>query len=116
MCELSFDGDLGFMAEEERTARKAHTCACCGSTISPGKRYTVLSYKYEGDVGSEKCCAPCNRVRHTFGKEHNGYPFPSSLTEYMDECVVDREPGYRRWSAMLSRIRKRRNQARAVSP
>lgn len=116
MCDyLDDDGAVEYLFTATRRAAKTHACACCGRVIEPGQRYVVVSWVGEGTADSEKCCASCARVRETFGKEHSFYPHPSSVVEFLDQCVAERDDGYQRWARMLRRIRKRREEARAAS-
>lgn len=45
------------------TARKAHTCACCGVVaIHPGQTYVRETYTHDGRIYDWVSCAPCQEI------------------------------------------------------
>ena len=52
-----------FYHREQRTARTAHKCSECRSTIHPGERYEHVRGKWEGDVGTFNTCCRCLALR-----------------------------------------------------
>lgn len=115
MCDLDFDGSLGFHEKRHQTARVVHRCVVCCRIIHSGERYLRETYKWEGSVDADICCAACERDRDAFGEAHRGYPFPSSFVSFLAECIDDRDEESRtKWQPMLRRIKRRRSEAVAA--
>jgi len=51
-----------FYKEHVRTARKEHRCAACDEPISPGHKYTIVSWLYDGEAESLKRCRRCQLI------------------------------------------------------
>jgi len=49
------------LADELRTAAKAHRCAQCGDTITTGQRYRRVAWVEDGDFYSSKQHQQCGR-------------------------------------------------------
>jgi hypothetical protein len=112
MCSIDFDGRLDFHNKRVSRARTVHRCVVCNRIIHSGERYLSESYKWEGEVGTDRCCLPCAKDRDVFGKEHGGYPFPSAFEQFLAECIDDRDEESRtKWSPMMKRIRARQRRA-----
>ncbi len=47
-------------------ARKTWRCAECQRPINPGDRYEYVFGKFEGDLFTERTCAPCHEIRKAF--------------------------------------------------
>lgn len=90
-----------------RTARKAHECDACGGPIAPKDPYLDHFDVFEGEVSSQKICAPCTIVWNAFSKEHGGAPHPGSLIETLEECIGERDDDSARWRPLLAGILKR---------
>jgi predicted RNA-binding Zn-ribbon protein involved in translation (DUF1610 family) len=50
------------IADETRTARKAHRCELCRRDIEPGEKYRHQRYKDCGDIWTWRQCAHCDAV------------------------------------------------------
>lgn len=66
---VSMDWDYGgndFYHEAMRRARKPYKCIECGDAIAVGDLYEHATGKYEGDIYTNRTCAPCAEIRKTF--------------------------------------------------
>lgn len=118
MCTVEYDNTPGVWREEWRKARKAHRCSTCGTPIAPGDRYlSVFWVDDEKDPRTEKQCTACDAISERFSKEHKvGRACPSSLLEFLDECVDYGDEDSQRWKVACEEIRERRRIAREAVP
>lgn len=112
MCVIDLE-PCEVWSEKERTARKAHSCSCCGSAIHPGQRYLDHFSVYDGSATLQKACLPCRDDRKEFADEHDGMICnPGYFMEMLGDCITDEEPeSDAKWSPMLDRITSRRAMA-----
>lgn len=110
MCQIGDGERAEFWSDTHRRARKQHTCDGCGGIIMPGTVYLINFTIYEGYPDSAKCCAACENVRDTFGKEHgNLYPHPGSLIETLEECIDEGDAeSLTKWQPLLDELHSRR--------
>lgn len=114
MCDLSTDDRCDVWNETRRRARKEHRCDSCRAAITPGRLYVVTSMVFDGYASSEKSCLRCFALAKRFGAEHRLTPSPSSLLEYLDECVENDEDGdSAKWRRAAQRVRARSTKAAA---
>ena len=52
-----------FLREKMVTARVAHRCCECTSTILPSEQYELVTGKWAGEMGVHKTCAECVKLR-----------------------------------------------------
>jgi hypothetical protein len=57
-CDCDFDGPE-FLAQDDRTCRKACKCSECRRVITPGERYTYIRGKWDGDFAVYRTCQHC---------------------------------------------------------
>lgn len=111
MCDIEFDGTLGFHEKKHPVARKAHRCVVCRGTIKPGDRYLRESYKWEGEVGSDACCLTCAKDVDAFGDAHGGRPFAGSFLDFLVGCLDERdEESERLWRPTYEHIKRLRGE------
>jgi hypothetical protein len=113
MCQVEFEDNCGVWSETTITARKAHVCDCCGGPIKPGQKYLKHFSVHDGYPTSEKCCAPCQRVRAEFLKVHQTVGTPGSMSPLLDECIdSERDEGntkmVAKWRRALGAMAKRK--------
>jgi len=114
VCIIDYDdGETCTVWREERVqrARVRHTCRSCGSQIMPGRSYWKRHMVWDGTADTEACCDPCWAVAEAFGEAHHMTPTPSTLLEYLDQCVDQGEEGAERWRAAAREIRRKRERA-----
>jgi len=86
-CDCSIDPSYDtpeFYTEMMRTARKEHICCECREKISPGKKYEIVSGKWNGEFNSYKTCLGCKRIREHYCP--SGWYF-GELRETLIECL-----------------------------
>lgn len=105
MCTLDYDYSVAAYTERPRTARKPHTCVCCGAEIHVDEAYSYVSYVGEGTAHSEHECFWCWWTRTVFSEAHGGGPVPSALEEELRECSRwdDNSP----WRVHLAALKRR---------
>lgn len=106
MCSIDLE-PCEVWSETKRTARKLHTCDCCGGLIRPGRVYVVHFSMFHGEKTSEKMCASCLAVAEAFQADHGQRSVPSSMRELLYECVSDGDPESKRWQLHLLNMDKR---------
>ena len=112
MCDIGLE-PCSLWSEVPHKARKVHTCSSCRGHIDKGNTYTRHFSKFEGDITSEKLCAPCQVARARFTEAHGDLtPTPSGFANMLEDCVVDGIDD--EWSSMLSAMRQRRDAARVT--
>lgn len=109
MCSISEPDDYCQVWNwTARTARKTHRCDCCGGTIRPGERYSVLHSLYDGHWDTEKMCVPCDAAEREFGAAHGDISLsPSGFAQALRECVDEEDPEDARWLPVLEAMRAR---------
>lgn len=113
MCAIDLD-PCEVWRPEERKARKAHVCGCCGGLIRVGERYVSLFTVFDGEASNEASCLACWADNKEFGKTHSMCS-PSYLREMVDECVGDyRDRSQSEWAPLLARLDARRDAARGA--
>lgn len=119
MCTVEYDGDAPrvWSYRHIKRARTEHRCSSCGTTVAIGRPYWSLFFvDCDGHASTEACCDVCHRISHRFATEHGvGAPLPSSLVEFLVECVDYGDEDSKRWRRDLYKIRTRRARARAVA-
>lgn len=76
MCMVDFsDGTITVLHERYPTARIAHKCNECNRAISPGEKYMVERYVFDGDAKTHKTCAHCCVVRQWLASECGGWMY-----------------------------------------
>jgi hypothetical protein len=86
-CDVSlgdYDGDAAtFYHEEQRKARKSHTCHECGASIAAGQTYRTVVGKWDGEVNRYSFCEPCWEIMGEFSE--NGRTFGVTWDTFADE-------------------------------
>jgi len=65
MCDIGFGELPTLYTEKTPTARKAHICCECGSTINSGEKYELITGLWEGTFETFKTCCFCADVRQS---------------------------------------------------
>lgn len=107
MCELDYLEPFDFYSSQNRKARKRYQCDCCSGLISKGDRYQHISYKFDGEVKSERLCKYCIKDCETFSNDHDGvYTSPAGYRELIKECINERSSFITmlKWSRILKRM------------
>jgi len=108
MCEIfDYTEPFEFYFDESVVARTNHKCSCCNCPIAKGEKYLKVSYKFDGEVKSEKMCDKCHQIKVEFDEDHDGgYSAPSSYFELINECINQRESfsSMLKWSRALKKI------------
>lgn len=60
MCDMDM---MEFCRTSEPKARKEHHCYECHGVIAKGETYFKMTYKYDGHIGTEKRCLPCEKLQ-----------------------------------------------------
>lgn len=90
MCQIEPEGYCSVWQEHVvKHARKRHRCDGCHGFIQIGESYISHFSIFEGDANSEKACLPCEISREEFKKDHRWTPSPSSMHEYLSQCIDD---------------------------
>jgi hypothetical protein len=77
-----------------KSARKAHVCCECGGTIQPGESYRRANYKFDGVVGTDALCEPCDETKAEFNYHIFGGDLWASLREewengaHVQSCIA----------------------------
>lgn len=118
MCSIYLE-PCSLWSEVAHKARKTHICSACRGLIHKKETYIRHFSKFEGDITSEKLCAPCQVARTRFTEAHGDLtPTPSGFASMLRDCVVDSgesvDGGHGdEWEMMLSEMRQRRDDAKA---
>jgi hypothetical protein len=109
MCEIDYGESCEVWRETRHTARKRHSCDCCGAAISVGEKYLQHYSVFEGDPTNEKMCGACADIREQFQKEHGAIMGgPGYFEELLADCIDDGPKSERKWTPMLEAIQARR--------
>lgn len=108
MCDLSYEETSSLWFRECVRARKPHRCACCGSAVAAGGSYVRTKSLYDGCWQQWAECLPCSKRIDAFGKEHRLTPSADTFSEYLDQCVDERGPGFERWQRVRNWLSRRR--------
>lgn len=108
MCDLSHEETSQLWLVSFPRARKEHHCETCDCAILPGTKYARTKSLYDGYWSSFSACMKCHGIGEKFGKAHRLIPTPSSLVEYLDQCINERDGDVRRWQRYRREIDARR--------
>lgn len=83
---LSDDADpCDFWRVTTPRARKEHQCTECREPIAIGALYRRVSWKFEGQVGTDKVCEPCWESMQEFDYHIFGGDFWSHMREEWEQ-------------------------------
>lgn len=121
MCSIDLEPCSVWDESEVKSARKVHTCDCCGGRIEPGSSYLRHFSVFDGDVTTEKCCASCRAARDEFRDHHGTVGTPGYTMQLLMECWSGESRKYwteqdRRWRSLYAAMLLRgRAAARSVT-
>lgn len=107
MCSVGELDPCDVWSEHVVTARKTHECDACDTLIRPGEPYLRHFDLYEGTASNEKMCAACWCIREAFSQAHGVTYQPSSLIQFLGECVLDNDDPEDPWRPLLAAVKRR---------
>ena len=83
-CSVDIDEVAEFCDESYPKARKEHICCECREVIGKGRKYQLITGKWEGEFGTFKTCMACAAIRKHYCP--NG-AFFEELRNHLIECL-----------------------------